>query len=207
MIGSFLAFPLVWLLGGRLELTERGIYSFAAWLLLSAFLNVLVLAPFANWRERRSAAPSTRPKLGSLVFHSAVPGILIEPTGANRFDFSMNLANQNDDLLKCEIETQTIINGVVVESTKSTEPHFVSASPGQLTVTISVPNVKIDHVNAMVGVLNISVRYKIEYVLAEFPSAEPRTTGRLLSFRAPIHMTGKPATNQVHLNFSEQVET
>ena len=209
MIAAFLAFPIIWLLGGRPELAQQWVMFFAEWVSASAFLNVFVFAPFLVWKKQRAdliaVTSSRRPRFCSLPIQSVVPGILIEPTGTNRLDVSIVLLNQNSEALRCVGETRALINGVATSQNR-TEPSIVGAN-NVLRITLSFPNVVIEPVNAMVSEINVSIAYNMSYTLAEFPSAPPRTTGKTIIFRAPIHMTGKSANNEVLCDYTEEVET
>lgn len=56
---ALLALPGLWLLGGKLELTERGVWWGATWLTVTGFLLLFMVAPFFLWREyRRGTVPS-----------------------------------------------------------------------------------------------------------------------------------------------------
>lgn len=209
MIGAFLALPVIWLLGGQPELTSTGLGWFVVWLFLSAFLNAFVLAPFQLWRDQRAALASLsaikRPRLGSLAFQQLVPGILIEPTGDNRLDIAVVLLNQNSETIRCEGEATVTANGSRVGGVRA-KPSFCGAG-NVLRITVSLQNVPLAPVNAMVSTVNVSVTYNIRYALADYPDAQPRSTGKTIVFRAPMHMTGRAATTEVLPNFIDETET
>jgi hypothetical protein len=209
MLGAFLAFPIVLLFGGKPELTSQGIMFFAEWLFASAFLNVFVLAPFLVWKDQRRALAALRrpnlPRLGSLPFHSLSSGILIEADGVSRLDISVSLFNQNSELLRCFGQVETLINGVPVNRMRS-QPSLVGAN-NYMTISLSVPNVDLESVNAMMSAINVVMKYTVNYALAEFQSPAVRTTSKTITFRAPVHMTGKPALTQVQTDFTNEEET
>jgi hypothetical protein len=58
---AVLAVPLLYLMGGALELTEKGLWWGAAWLTFTTLLLMFVIAPFFLWREYREASIPTLP--------------------------------------------------------------------------------------------------------------------------------------------------
>ena len=55
IIAALLAYPIVWLLGGTLEFTPRGLAWLPVWLTTSGLLALFVIAPFLLWLEQHKA--------------------------------------------------------------------------------------------------------------------------------------------------------
>jgi hypothetical protein len=209
MLGAFSALPVVLVFGGKPEFTAQGIVFFAEWLFVSAFLYVFVLAPFLVWKDQRRSLVSLNgrklPRLGSLPFHNLSSEIIIEPYGDNRLDVSVSVLNQNSELLRCFSHVETSINGVPVNRIRS-QPSLVAGN-NYMTISMSVPNVDLEPINAMVSAINVAMKYTVSYALAEFQNAPSRTTSKTITFRAPIHMTGKSALTKVQTDFTDEEET
>ena len=209
MLAAFIALPVVLVFGGKPEFTSQGLVFVAEWLFVSAFFYVFVLAPFLVWKDQRRALVALKgtmlPRLGSLPFHNLSAGILIEPDGVNRLDISVSLFNQNSELLRCFGQVETLINGIPVNRIRS-QPSLVGAT-NYMTISLSVPNIDLESVNAMVSAINVAMKYTVNYALAEFQDAAFRTTSKTITFRAPIHMTGNSALTQIQTDFTDEEET
>jgi hypothetical protein len=58
LLGGIFALPIVWLMGGKLELTQQGVLWTAVWATTSALFTLFVIAPFHLWREQRAERSS-----------------------------------------------------------------------------------------------------------------------------------------------------
>lgn len=56
ILAAIIALPLLWLLGGTLEPTPRGVWWIAVWLTVSSVLLLFAIAPFFLWLDGRKTA-------------------------------------------------------------------------------------------------------------------------------------------------------
>ena len=55
ILASLLALPVVWMLGGKLELTQQGVAWAAVWLTVSTLLLMFAISPFVMWKKDKNA--------------------------------------------------------------------------------------------------------------------------------------------------------
>jgi hypothetical protein len=53
LISALLSFPLMWLLGGTIELTATGLWWLALWASTSAAITLLIISPFHVWSDQK----------------------------------------------------------------------------------------------------------------------------------------------------------
>ena len=56
LVAALLALPIIWAMGGKIELTDSGVYWIAAWLTISSCLTLFVASPFFMWAEQKRRA-------------------------------------------------------------------------------------------------------------------------------------------------------
>ena len=106
LIAALLALPMIWAIGGTLELTAKGVWWGAAWLTISSLLLLFVFAPFFLWRE-------SRPVIGpSILLSCRIRDQEIMPSG-RRSKWLQVLVEASGvvPLVKCRVQMLSISSG------------------------------------------------------------------------------------------------